>query len=354
MNRLTKEKEEAKSKYDDAVARYTSEIAETRCRHQAEIERMNAVARGKEDAHEDKLVFMTKKIATFEEGQAAKETGRLKEIDLTEQRHQAQIQELASNSRSSENNLKENIERLNNELVDLSRSLKNELETTQNKYETEMSRQSVKHQTTLTEKQNEINEVNIQVQKLIAKRVWLEKQAIKRESQVKDTENALLEEKQRCKTLGDEINRIKCMLKEKEDDTELLKAQISATNAEKNHLEKQVYIMQTKCDELERERAPLQKMMKQQKGDGVMWAAKLDRSQREKDALQRMMELQEQKAKAKDAEMRTLRLTARNLDSKVKEFEAEFCVLAGISDGKILRKHVKTSYHRFVKQEVAR
>ena len=58
----------------------------------------------------------------------------------------------------------------------------------------------------------------------------------------------------------------------------------------KNHLEKELYITKTRCEELEMERAPLEKRIKQKKDEASDLAKTLHESQSEKGTLHRIIE----------------------------------------------------------------
>lgn len=355
---LTNEKQEVESKYADAVSTYSSEKAYTKCKHAAEIKAMKSehslMVAELEDAYEDRLISLTNKITIIEKKHQVTEECQLKESSGNDEQHQAQITELVSSSHNSENKFKKEIDDLKGE-VDTSEKMRHcMLAQQEEEYEKELSQQSFEYQKRRKDKQNEIDEVNIQVQKLVAKRAWLERQAKELKSQVIDIQNDFLEETQRCKKLDGEIDRIKCILKQREDEMEQMKAQMNATNVEKNHLEKELYITKTRCEEIEMERAPLEQTIKQQKDKATDLTEQLHESQSEIDALQRIIEVHEQKVRSEGLEIRSLRGSVRNLDRKIKSFEGNLIQLAGISDEKTLRNQVKTSYHIFVKGEVIR
>jgi len=357
VEKLTNERKAAESKYSDAISMHASKQADSYRKHAAEIEALksehSSTVAELEDAYEDRLKSQTLKITSIENEHRATEENLLKKMSAKDDQNQAQITELVSNSNNSENKLKEEIDSLIVEVETSEKMRHCMLSQQEDEYEKELSLQSFEHQKRLAGKQHEIDEVNVQVQKLVAKRAWLERQAKELKSQVIDVQNDFLEETQRCKKLDGEIEKIKCNWKEAEDEIEQMKARRDATNVEKNHLEKELYVTKTRCEELEAERAPLEERIKAQKDEASDLKKLLQESQSEKDALRRSIEVDEQKVRSRDSEIKSLRCTVRNLDRKIHSFEGTLVQLAGISDDKALRNEVKTSYLKFVKGEVA-
>ena len=159
-----------------------------------------------------------------------------------------------------------------------------------------------------------------------------------------------MEETRRCKKLDEEIDRMKFRLEKKEEELTQTKAQMDGVSKEKNHLEKALYITKTACEDLGTERAPLEKTIQHHKDKSTDLLKKLEVSQIETDALQRMIEVHDEKVRAKDSEIRSLRGTIRKLGRKLQSIEGAFVDLAG-TDDKILKNHVKKAYQRFVKGE---
>ena len=150
-------------------------------KHAAEIEAMKAEHSSKvtelENAYEDRLLGLTNKIIAQENEHKAIERGLENEMSEKVEQHQAQFAELESSSHRSESNLREKIDCLIAGVESTEKMRQEMLARQDEEHAKELSLQCFQYQKRLDDKQNDIDEVNVTVQKLVAKREWLSRQA---------------------------------------------------------------------------------------------------------------------------------------------------------------------------------
>ena len=347
VEKLDELKNLAESNYDDAVTRYETQISEASSKHAAELKALKSAhlleVTDIENAYEDRLVSMTNKIRVQQNDHLAMDERRLSELSVKESQHEAQISELAAINQTAEKALEEKINCIKDE-KDKSEKMRIEtISQQEEEYESELVNQSFEYEQKIEDNKTSIDDVTIQNQKLVAKKLWLEEQARELKSQVIDVQHERIEESCRCKKLVGEIDRIKGILKEKNEIIAQIKEESNTLTGEKNQLEKELYVTNAKCEDFEQERVPLEQSIKEQKKEATMITWQLKESRSQNDALQQTIELNQHRDRAKNAEIKSLRSTIRNRERQLKVLEGELVQLAGITDNKTLRNQVKQS-----------
>ena len=160
-----------------------------------------------------------------------------------------------------------------------------------------------------------------------------------------------MEETQRCQQLTDEIDRMKCIQKLKDDDMAQLRVQMGAITLEKNQLEKSLLVIKAKCEDLKSDRASVELTINHQKGEVAELLKKLKLESNERDALRRVIEVHLLKIQAKDVEIKSLTAKVRNRDRRLRMLKDALVDLSGISNEKLLANQVKVITQTFVNEE---
>ena len=325
------------------------------CKQVMELNSLNAehsaMVAKLENEYDDRQIELTNKFAAKEIEHMAAVESWSKKMNEKDLQHQAQIDDLMSSSQSSTNNLHAEVERLKDQVNITEKMMHEMLKQQEDEFLRKFSQLSASYAIKVKDKQDIIDEANVAIQKLEAKREWLSRQAKELNAQVGDVQRERMEETQRCQQLTDEIDRMKCIQKLKDDDMAQLRVQMGAITLEKNQLEKSLLVIKAKCEDLKSDRASVELTINHQKGEVAELLKKLKLESNERDALRRVIEVHLLKIQAKDVEIKSLTAKVRNRDRRLRMLKDALVDLSGISNEKLLANQVKVITQTFVNEE---
>jgi hypothetical protein len=328
------------------VNEHTAKCDEMTSKHSIEITMI-------ENGYEDRLLRANKDIDLLKQQLAATIASHTEQVQTINAKYEADLAKLKQVSIDSETRLKREIERISDEAHRMENMRHEMLNQQAEEYERELSQQSLESYNRLMSTQHTIDSVNMQVQTLKSKREFQEKMVKDLRSKVLYHQNENGEVNNRCKSLEEEVKRMRQIILEKEDDLKKSAAALEEINFQQIVLEKELYMTKTMLDEVVRDKGPLEEALDAQKKEEARLRKQLLDVEFETQSLHRHSVLQEQNIKLRDKEIRALKNTVRESNRKLATLEGEIVHLSGITNDKLLQSQIKLTYQKYIKEKMA-